>query len=101
MHETDAQLERRLAREARDNYRGRIADASLTTEAIANRDAQVARVEVTYQATEDDIQRAGFYRVFMPYDVDPWEYAYDAVTTKMKIEWPAASYLSVDDIYSD
>lgn len=99
--ETDEQVERRLQREARECYLGRILTGAVTTEQAANRDAQVARVEVTYQLHENGIERAGFFRVFMPYDCDPWETARDAVHTEAERRWSQVEYLDVDDIYAD
>jgi hypothetical protein len=96
----DAAIERRLAREAVEVYLGRLAHPSLSTEAIANRDAQVAQVEVTYQTDEDEPEHAGYFRVFVPYDVDPWEYAHERVHAEADARWPNATYFSIDDTYA-
>jgi hypothetical protein len=93
----DERTEIRLQQEARENYRGHIF-VRRTAEQARNHDAQRARVEVTYQPSEGEQVRAGYYIVSMPYDVDPWT---TVVQAKLELEWPAAAYLSVDDIYAD
>jgi hypothetical protein len=56
--------ERRLEREALTTNLGYVRHASLSTGDGVERD--IARVEVTYQRTEDDVEHCGFLTVAVP-----------------------------------
>ena len=81
MHETDEQIERRLAREAQDNC-GRIVHPD-----IPAKTGQTAIVEWWVEEA-DGHQRAGRFTVIVPIDVDPWLESQELALAELEQRYP-------------
>lgn len=92
--ETDEQKERRLNREARERI------GSLKHPDIPAKTGYSVKVEVTYQQDARAPERAGYFNVMLPIDLDPWDGAHDLVIEELNRRYPEAEYVSVDDILS-
>jgi hypothetical protein len=92
--ETDEQTERRLERDAKTLSLG-----TLKNPGTPAREGYVVRVEVTYQEDEGSAEHAGYFTVVLPDSYHP-NVAGDLAAAELRRRYPAAVYVSVDEILS-